>query len=194
MNQTGSINLQRSAGKIGPGRLVLVVGPSGAGKDTLISLARSRCPDDVLFARRVVTREASEFEENDHLSPDEFCGARARGEFALHWEAHGHCYGLPRSIDDAIRQGRTVVANVSRSIIAVARETYAKPVVIEIFAPKEILLQRLVRRARISDGVIQQRLERASSADNPVPDLRIENVGDAAEHVVKFLRIIQDQT
>jgi ribose 1,5-bisphosphokinase len=70
---------------------VLVVGPSGAGKDTLLRLARSACAGDgdVVFPRRVVTRPASEAEDNQELSPAAFRQAHARGDFALHWEAHG---------------------------------------------------------------------------------------------------------
>ncbi len=60
-----TISGQRPAA-IGPGRLVLVVGPSGAGKDTLIGLAQAACAEDgtIVFPRRVVTREASASEDN----------------------------------------------------------------------------------------------------------------------------------
>src|SRR3954465_13966152 len=103
--------------RIGPGRLVLVVGPSGAGKDTLLNLARAACAGDrtIVFPRRIVTREASSSEDNRQLAPESFRAALARGEFAVHWEAHGHCYALPRDLDDDIRAGRIVVANVSRT-------------------------------------------------------------------------------
>jgi hypothetical protein len=88
-----------TAAAIGPGKLVLVVGPSGAGKDTLLGLARAACADDptIVFVRRVVTREASIAEDNEQISVDAFREACARGAFAIHWEAHGHSYGLPRS-------------------------------------------------------------------------------------------------
>src|SRR4051794_2539957 len=104
---------------IGPGRLVLVVGPSGAGKDTLLGLAKTACAgdDDIVFPRRVVTREASLFEDNKQMHPDQFRQALADGRFAVHWQAPGHCYAVPAGIDDEIRAGRTAVVNVSRTVI-----------------------------------------------------------------------------
>ena len=83
---------------IGPGRLVLVVGPSGAGKDTLLRLAQAACADDanIVFPRRVVTREASDAENNDQMSAEAFREAASQGAFAITWQAHGHAYGLPR--------------------------------------------------------------------------------------------------
>ncbi len=188
-----STSSAQNEGRIGPGRLMLVVGPSGAGKDTLIALAKEQCQDldDIVFVRRVVTREASVFENNEQLSMDDFHAARARGDFALHWEAHGQCYGLPRSIDDAIRHDRTIVANVSRSVIATARAAYADVLVVAITAPAEVLAQRLAQRARSSDGAISERLNRAADNVDAMPDRSIENVGDAALHAAEFVRIIR---
>ncbi len=90
MSETAT-TAEGEAGAIGPGRLVLVVGPSGAGKDTLLRLARAACADDhdIVFPRRIVTRASSADEDNIAVSPDEFRRARERGEFAVHWEAHG---------------------------------------------------------------------------------------------------------
>jgi len=178
---------------IGPGRLILVVGPSGAGKDTLLGLARAACAGDrsVFFPRRVVTREASVFEDNEQVSFEVFRQERACGEFALHWEAHGHGYGLTRAIDDELRAGRTVVANVSRTVIDAVRHAYADVTVVSITAPPEILQQRLAARARDSDGQIGQRLDRAVSGPAAVPDLTIVNIGDAEDHARELVRIIR---
>jgi ribose 1,5-bisphosphokinase len=178
---------------IGPGRLVLVVGPSGAGKDTLLGLARAACAGDrsVVFPRRVVTREASAFEDNEQVSLEVFQQARACGEFAMHWEAHGHGYGLTRAIDDELRAGRTVVANISRTVIDAVRRAYANVTVVSITAPPEILQRRLAARARGSDGQIAQRLNRAVDDPAAVPDLTIVNVGRAEDHARELVRIIK---
>jgi ribose 1,5-bisphosphokinase len=170
-----------------------VVGPSGAGKDTLIDLARAACAGDsgIVFPRRVVTREASSFEDNEQISPEAFRQAAAAGAFAVHWEAHGHGYGLPRAIEDDIRAGRSVVANVSRTVIDAMRRAYADVVVVSITAPAEVLSQRLAARARSSDGQLTERLGRAVNNPAAAPDVTIVNVGSAENHARELLRIIK---
>jgi len=178
---------------IGPGRFIVVVGPSGAGKDTLLGLARAACADDgsVVFPRRVVTREASAAEDNEQVSLDAFRQARTRGEFAVHWEAHGHCYALPRAIDDDIRAGRTVVANVSRTVVDAIRRGYADVTVVLITAPSEILAERLAARARSSDGQIEHRLSRAVDGVATAPDVTIANVGSVENHARELVQLIK---
>jgi ribose 1,5-bisphosphokinase len=178
---------------IGPGRLILLVGPSGAGKDTLLGFAKAACAEDakIVFPRRVVTREASASEDNIALTPDEFREALARGDFAMHWEAHGHSYGLPRAIDDDIRAGRSVVVNVSRTVIEAARRAYANVVVIAITAPPEVLAERIQMRARSTDGNSEQRLGR--TVDTAAPDVTILNVGRPEDHARRLVRAIKGE-
>ena len=178
---------------IGPGRLVLVVGPSGAGKDTLLGLAKAACADDrtIVFARRIVTREASAFEDNEQVSLEDFRQALAQQAYAMHWEAHGHCYALPHAIDDAIRAGHTVIANVSRTVIGAARRAYAEVAVVSITAPPQVLAERLAMRARGSDGKIEQRLGRTVDDTASTPDFTIMNVSSAEYHARQLVRIIK---
>jgi ribose 1,5-bisphosphokinase len=174
---------------IGPGRLVLVVGPSGSGKDTLIAGARAACRADgtVVFPRRVVTRPPSPAEDNDVLSPPAFAEAAARGDFALFWNAHGHDYGIPATIDRDIQLGRTVVCNVSRTIVAAARRRYLHVVAVLVSAPPDILASRLAARGRSSDGGIAERLKRIDiAADTFRPDVIIDNV-DVPESGIRKL-------
>jgi ribose 1,5-bisphosphokinase len=180
---------------IGPGRLVLVVGPSGAGKDTLLQLAKAACAEDrnIVFPRRVITREASPSEDNEEVSHDGFRDALAQGEYAMHWEAHGHCYALPRAIDTDIRAGRTVVANVSRTVIGAMRRAYADVVVVSITAPPQVLAERLAMRQRGSDGIIEQRLHRTVDEASAAPDATIVNVGTANYHARQLMRIIRGE-
>jgi ribose 1,5-bisphosphokinase len=186
---------EEQAGAIGPGRLVLVVGPSGAGKDTLLRLAQAACADDhdIVFPRRVVTRASSADEDNIALSPDEFARARDHGDFAVHWDAHGHSYALPLEINDDIRAGRAVVVNVSRTVIAALRGTYANVIVVAITAPPDALAQRLAARARHSDGNIADRLARSVDDASANADVTILNAGSAEYHSRHLLRVIRNE-
>jgi ribose 1,5-bisphosphokinase len=166
---------------IGPGRLVLVVGPSGAGKDTLIARARAVCRDDatVVFPARVVTRPPSTFEDNEFISPSAFEQAAGNGAFAFWWNAHGHMYGIPIAIDSDIEAGRTVVCNVSRTVVDAVRKRYANVVTVLVTAPREVLGVRLAARGRGTDGSVTDRMKRAELADGKLrPDVIINNIGE----------------
>jgi ribose 1,5-bisphosphokinase len=175
---------------IGPGHLILVVGPSGAGKDTLLAHVRhaTRDADSVIVARRVVTRAPAAAEDHDSLTAAEFDKAVADGAFAIWWGAHGNKYAIPISAEDAIRAGRTIYCNVSRAAVAPARARYARVTAVLVTAPEEVLRQRLAARGRSSDGDVARRVARATQVDIQ-PDVVIVNVGPVAEAGLTLLAL-----
>jgi ribose 1,5-bisphosphokinase len=178
---------------IGPGRLVVVVGPSGAGKDTLIAKARGELESDpaFVFPLRLVTRAATADEDHLTISEADFARAVSRGEFAFWWEAHTLKYALPAAIDDDIRAGRTVVCNVSRGVVSALRLRYARLVVVLVTAPADVLARRLAARGRPSDGDLAQRLGReAPPRVEFAPDHIIENVGDITNGTARLIAAI----
>lgn len=148
------------------GTLVLVVGPSGVGKDTLLDGARERLAADTRFrfSHRDITRPILASGEQHHpVSFDEFQAKQRAGEYALSWEAHGFRYGIPTDVTDHLANGTAVIANVSRGVIDEARQRFVPLRVISISAPRDILEARLVTRGRESDGDIATRLDRAAA-------------------------------
>jgi ribose 1,5-bisphosphokinase len=88
-------------------------------------------------------------------------------------------YGIPLAVDFDIEAGRTVVCNVSRSVVGAVRERYANVVTVLVTAPREVLEPRLAARARGSDGGIAHRMNRVGLADGKLrPDVIINNVGE----------------
>ena len=177
--------------KLGPGRMVLVVGPSGAGKDTLMSALKARLEsrEDFLFARRTITRKAdAEAEDHDTLSRAQFDQLVSTGETALSWEAHGLGYVIPKTYDSAIQSGKTVIANGSRKVLQRASEKYETAIVLLITAPVDVLAERLSARGRESREDIEARLKRADLEPQNVPNLiRIENTGTVEAAVTTMM-------
>lgn len=175
------------------GGFVLVVGPSGAGKDTVIGLARRSLAGEprLLFPRRVVTRPASAAEDNEMLAPDAFDAAAAGGGFCLWWRAHGLGYGIPAAVAQAARGGAIAVCNVSRAVLADARQRLPGVTVVEVTAPADILARRLAARGRAEDGDLARRLARRVVPEGEPPELVIVNDAApdaAAERLLAHLR------
>jgi ribose 1,5-bisphosphokinase len=181
------------AGLIGPGRFILVVGPSGAGKDTVINHARTLCAHDpdIVFVRRVVTRPRSIAEDHDSLDNASFDSAVDNGMFAFWWRAHGLKYGIPRTADLDIRTGRTLVCNVSRGIVADVRNGYAHVDAVLITAPAAVLSARLSNRSRDTDGNLTARLQRSDSYADFKADYVIENIGTPDVAARQLLGVIR---
>lgn len=187
--------LDTTTGSVGNGVFVAVVGPSGAGKDTIIDYARTALSDQsgFHFVRRVVTRPSSvDAEDHDTLNEDEFSKALQAGAFSHQWEAHGLCYGLPRSVHVEIQHGAVAIANVSRGIIPALRAAYANFAVVHITASHEVLAKRLAARGRESAEEIQHRLIRAGANPcDPSDAIMIDNSGEVARAGEEFVKVLR---
>ena len=145
--------------------MAVVVGPSGAGKDTLLAHAARAFSgrNDVVFARRIITRDAAAGgEDHDGVCEADFARLEAAGRFAVSWQAHGLCYGIPVETKQAVAGGALVIANGSRSALGLFRQAYPALVVINVTARPEVLAARLEARGRESREDILRRLERSS--------------------------------
>lgn len=196
---TGSTLIERGSSRatlpIRNGVFVAVVGPSGAGKDTVIDYARNSFAGSgaIEFVRRVVTRPSdASSEDHDTLTDIDFAEAERAGAFAVSWSAHGLNYGLPVSLDRSIADGHVAVANMSRGAIPLVGARYANVIVAEITASAEILAERLARRGRESRGEVLARLARSAEFGVCAPGaVTIDNSGppqDAGERFVTLLR------
>jgi phosphonate metabolism protein PhnN/1,5-bisphosphokinase (PRPP-forming) len=147
----------------------------------------------VVFPQRRITR-ATEAGGEDHIPIGEadFAACDAAGGYALAWRAHGLAYGLPIDIDADLAAGRTVVANVSRQVLDVARRRYAAVRVVSITADPQLLAQRLRERGREDEADIARRLARADAVEVAGDDvIVVRNDGPPQEGVALLVAAIR---
>lgn len=174
-------------------RLIWLMGASGAGKDSLLNALREQPIDNMLVAHRYITRAADAGGENHlALSEAEFLRRRARGLFALDWQAHRYRYALGIEVDLWLAQGWDVIVNGSRLHLPQAAARYGAqllPVCLQVSAA--VLAQRLRERGRESDSEIEQRLLRAREAA-PTHGLQLSNDGPLAATVATLRQLLEE--
>ncbi len=102
-------------------RLVYTLGPSGAGKDSLLNWLKDRLPPDaaVHFARRVIDRGPSpDGEQHESVTPQAFAQLRTEQAFALHWKAKCHQQGVRHGEFSTKDGAHWVMVNGSREHLA----------------------------------------------------------------------------
>lgn len=177
------------------GCLVLVVGPSGAGKDSILDGARIALAGDASFAfvRREITRPADAGgESHQPVTWDAFRARALGGLYALAWEAHGNGYGVPAAALHGLVHGRSAIVNVSRGVVASARTRFSPTRVVYVSVPDRILAQRLNERGREGAEEIEHRLKRAAAFHVDGDDvLTLVNDGPLARSVASFVAMLR---
>jgi len=177
------------------GRLIYLMGPSGAGKDSLLLTAREPLQArGCRIARRVITRSAEAVGEDAlAVTEAEFERLRRNGAFALDWQANGLHYGISRQIDDWLAAGEDVLVNGSRGYLSEAHRRYPQlqPVLLTVALP--VLRERLLARGRESINEIEARLarnEQFRSAAEQGEALILDNSGPLEQTVQRLLQLI----
>jgi phosphonate metabolism protein PhnN/1,5-bisphosphokinase (PRPP-forming) len=159
-------------------RLIVVVGPSGAGKDSVLRGWRAALGAEAPgFAQRVITRAPDPSEAHEAVTPADFAGLRAQGLLGTWWQAHGLDYGVRRREFDALAGGRWLVLNGSRAHLPCLRLQAPGLRVVEVSAPEQVLAQRLAARAREDAPARARRLARAAA---PATEADLVLVNDGA--------------
>jgi ribose 1,5-bisphosphokinase len=165
--------------------IVYVMGPSGAGKDSVLRYARERVDghQPIMFAHRYITRPPTPGDENHvALSASEFAARRAHNLFAMHWEAHGLQYGIGIEIERWREAGCLVVVSGSREHFEQELAAAAGVIPVVITSDPPILARRLMRRARDDAHAVTKRLERGAALRIDHPALvTIDNSGTIAQ-------------
>lgn len=170
------------------GAWVIVCGPSGAGKDSVLAWAREALAPHpaICFAQRLVTRAQQPGSEHEEISLQGLRDLQQRGELAWRWEAHGHAYGVRATYASRVREGDVVVVNGSREH---ARDLAGRDDVrcVMLTAPPDVLEQRLRLRGREDASGVASRMARNAAQPAPFADRVIVN-GGALEQAGGALR------
>ncbi|WP_276119770.1 phosphonate metabolism protein/1,5-bisphosphokinase (PRPP-forming) PhnN [Pararhizobium qamdonense] len=163
------------------GAIVVVVGPSGAGKDSVIGFVAQHFADrkDIDFVRRIITRPSDAGgEDHESISGEDFDSRLSAGDFAVAWQAHGLKYGIPQDALEKVRAGRILIANGSRAVLGQFRQAFPRVAIVNITASPQVLASRLVARGRESEQDILNRLKRQVPDIFDEPDVTtIDNSG-----------------
>jgi len=172
------------------GKLIVLTGPSGVGKGTLLRSLMQRHPE-LYLSISVTTRQprAGELHGHDYyfVTRPEF-ERMAANQQLLEWaEFAGNCYGTPRQpVEEQIQQGKWVVLEIELEGARQIFRGFSDALGIFILPPSiRELEQRLRQRASESEEAILRRLERAKIEVDAADEFDIQVVNDSLERALE---------
>jgi guanylate kinase len=180
-----------------PGRLIVLSGPSGVGKDTVLHELR-RLDPSLRYSVSYTTREPRAGEVGgvaySFIDETSFRAMAERGEF-LEWaEVHGHLYGTSEArVREALDRGEDIVLKIDVQGAAWIRPRVAGAIFIFLLPPsEEELRRRLVGRDTEDEADLELRFRNAVAelAECAAYDHRVVNddIGRAAREILDIVR------
>ena len=177
------------------GKLCVIIGPSGSGKDTLISGAKLLLNNEkrYVFAQREITRpQTDDVEDHIEISKNEFKQKDLANEYSLSWFANGLRYGVTR-IDEYMNQEKFIVLNGSRGALKDIRRKYKDAVIIQVEVPTKLLRERLRSRGREDSLEMDARLARGVALKILDPTvINFTNDKPIQESINEFVAILRN--
>jgi ribose 1,5-bisphosphokinase len=176
------------------GRLVYVMGPSGAGKDSLLAWLKDRLPPraPVHMARRTITRPVRDGDEQHHsVDAHAFQQLSEAQAFAFDWQANGLRYGVHHDELAPLHAGGWVIVNGSRAYLPQAMSKFPELAVVHVTASVETLRGRLLSRGRETPEMVDARVRRAVAFQSPAGSIEIHNDGTLDAAGARLLRAFQ---
>ena len=148
------------------GMLIVISGPAGSGKGTVVKLLREMLPD-LGFSVSATTRAPRPGEEDGvhyyFMSRDDFEEALGRGEILEHTVYCGNYYGTPKAeAERIVNSGRDLILEIETDGAMQIKRLYPEAVTVMLIPPNaETLEARLRGRGTETDEVIRARLKKA---------------------------------
>lgn len=176
------------------GRVVVVTGPSGVGKGTLLQRLKDNHPG-IHFSVSATTRSPRSGEvQGQHyffVTPADFHAMVVAGEL-LEWaEFAGNCYGTPRKpVEEQVKQGNLVILEIEVEGARQVRQTFPDALQIFVLPPSlQELEQRLRNRGQDPEASISRRLARAQMEIAAASEFDVQVVND---HLTTALQTLEE--
>ena len=172
------------------GKLIVLTGPSGVGKGTLMNAILQRYPE-LHYSVSTTTRSPRPGEVNGKnyhfITRSEFENLVTQGEF-LEWaEFAGNCYGTPReAVLNHIQSGKLVVLEIELEGARQIRHSFPSALSIFILPPSFAELEKRIRgRGQDAEEAISRRLNRAEEEIAAADEFDLQIINDDFEQALQ---------